>query len=366
MISLVTRLWLPSLLAAILLCSYSLLPSAASGTAAWASVAHATPPAAAVTARPAVEICGSGAAVERPGSMILTCADDGELATHLHWSSWGATRATATGSVTWRICNVACALSRRWASAAASFTLLDPKPEPGKGILFTRLDMHVTGPTPRGFLRDLAFGEAPPPPASQLRPPRSNLAPRSSPAAAASGTLGYAKIEGFWLIAGGPDATASNGYTDAQIAAAITGAESSYYPGIIQQGVDYCGGGADRAGWGLWQITCGNSAPGTYGTDFQLLDPWNNAEEAVYKCHDDVIAGYNCFDPWSTYTSGAYASYLQNTAPDESLTDPGEYVQVGLTPPGTPAAPPPDPGSTHGPPMPVTKSSPAAETTMNS
>ena len=46
--------------------------------------------------------------------------------------------------------------------------------------------------------------------------------------------------------------------------------------------VAICGSGSDRAGWGLWQITCGNSVP-QYGTDFQILDPWNNAEAAVAK-----------------------------------------------------------------------------------
>jgi hypothetical protein len=35
-----------------------------------------------------------------------------------------------------------------------------------------------------------------------------------------------------------------------------------------------------------------------------------------------------------------------------SISDPGEYVQVNSTPPGTPASPGPDPGCTYGPPMP--------------
>ena len=275
--------------------------------------------------------------------MVLTCADDGELAVQLHWSSWTGTRATATGTVTWRACAAACAYSKRWDRASADFTLTDPVRVPGKGILFTRLQLHVTGPTPRGFMRDLAFDEAP---ATAVSPPPLARRHATRPAAS-SGTLGYAQIEGFWVVAGGP--TSSQGsYTDPQIAAAITGAESSFYPGIIQPGVDYCGSGADKAGWGLWQITCGNSVPAD-GTDFQLLDPWNNAEAAVSKY--DAAGG---FTPWSTYTSGTYANYLQHTAADTALTDPGEYVQVNSTPPGTPSAPPPAPGSTYGPPMPGT------------
>jgi PKD domain/Fungal fucose-specific lectin len=144
-----------------------------------------------------------------------------------------------------------------------------------------------------------------------------------------------------------PDGT----YTDAQIAAAITGAESSFLPGIIQPGVDYCGSGADKAGWGLWQITCGNSTP-QFGTDFQLLDPWNNAEGAVSKYKSDASAGLNGFDPWSTYASGAYLQFLQHTSADTSLTDPGEYDQINSTPSGTPSSPKPDPGSRSGPAMP--------------
>ena len=258
--------------------------------------ANAASVAASSAVTPKVEICGQGAAVVRPTSMTLTCADDGEVATHLHWSNWTAARATATGTVTWRACTALCADSRRWSHTSASLALTSPVTENGKGVLFTRLTLHVTGHTPRGFKRDLAFDEAP----TGLAAPQ-QCGMQARPSAAPSGTLGYAAIEGFWIIAGGPNGSAGS-YTDAQVAAAITGAESSYLPGIIQPGVDYCGSGADKAGWGMWQITCGNSVP-QYGTDFQVLDPWNNAEAAVYKCKQDEGAGYNCFDhptpPWT-------------------------------------------------------------------
>ena len=306
--------------------------------------ANAASVAASSAVTPKVEICGQDAAVVRPTSMILTCADDGEVATHLHWSNWTAARATATGTLIWRACTSLCADSRRWSHTSASLALTSPVTENGKGVLFTRLTLHVTGPTPRGFMRDVAFDEAP---TGLAAPQQSGM--QATPSAAPSGSLGYAAIEGFWIIAGGPNGSAGS-YTDAQVAAAITGAESSYLPGIIQPGVDYCGAKADRAGWGLWQITCGNSVP-QYGTDFQVLDPWNNAEAAVYKCKQDVAAGFNCFTPWSTYTSGTYAQNLQHTTPDTNLTDPGQYVQINSTPPGTPSSPAPDPGSTYGPPM---------------
>ncbi len=286
----------------------------------------------------------------RPSSMVLTCADDGEVAANLHWTSWSADQATATGTVTWRACTSSCVTSTHKDSASADYTLSDPVSAAGTGLLFTRLEMHVTGSTPQGFLRDLAFDEAPV--TTAAAPLAQAQATQQAPGiqAAARGTLGYAQIEGYWLYAGGPDGS-DGGHTDAQVAAAITGAESSFLPGIIQPGVDYCGPGADRAGWGLWQITCGNSVP-KYGTDFQILNPWNNAEEAVFKCKQDMSAGFNCFTPWSTFNDGAYGSFLQGTAPDMSIGNPGEYVQVNGTPPGTPSSPSPAPGSTYGPAMP--------------
>ena len=316
------------------------------GTAA--AALPGTGAAAAALASPAVKDCGAGRSLVRPASMILTCADNGELADHLTWSRWGPALATAVGTVTWRVCTPNCADSKRWDSARADVTLADPAREPGKRVLFTRLILHVIGWTPHGFIRDITFSEAPvAAPAHRAGGPgsRGPGTHRVRPQAA-SGTLGYAQIEGFWVSARGPSGSdgAVPGYTYPQVAAAITGAESSFYPGIIQPGVDYCGAGADRAGWGLWQITCGNSVP-QYGTDFQILDPWNNAEEAVYKY--DQAGG---FSPWSTYTSGAYAHYLQHTGASQSENDPGEYYQINSTPPGTPSSPGANPGSTYGPP----------------
>ena len=322
---------------------------AAVGSAPAAAAASISPAGAAAVSRPAgpaVEVCGRGPALVRPSSAILTCADDGTIAEHLHWSSWTATRAMATGIITWRACSANCADSKNWDSTMADVTLTHPVHEPGKGILFTRLDLHVTGHTPPRFMRNVVFSEvpiravAPTPP--QARGPAAAL-PSQSPQAP-SGSLGYAQIEGLWIRADGLSGS-DGSYTYPQVAAAITGAESSFLPGIIQPGVDYCGAGSDRAGWGLWQITCGNSVP-QYGTDFQILDPWNNAEEAVYKF--DAAGG---FSPWTTYLDGAYASYLQHTAPDTAVTDPGEYVQINSTPPGTPSSPPAAPGSTYGPPV---------------
>jgi hypothetical protein len=315
------------------------------------AAAASTAPVSPAAARPAVQVCGRGPAVVRPASVVLTCADDGELGVHLHWSSWTAARATASGIVTWRACTASCASGRRWDSTTADLTLTDPVRDPAGKLLFTRLTLHVTGHTPGGFLRNVAFDEAP---SAAPRPsPRGSAHLPAAGRRAASGTLGYAQIEGFWIDAGGPSGS-DGSYTYAQVAAAISGAESSFQPGVIQSGEPY-----SATGWGLWQITPGDELPANYGvtefgSDYQVLDPWNNAESAVYLCQTDTAAGYNCFTPWSSYTDGKYRGYLQNTAADTELTDPGEYVQINSAPSGTPSSPPPDPGSTYGPRMPGT------------
>ena len=64
---------------------------------------------------------------------------------------------------------------------------------------------------------------------------------------------------------------------EAVTATALTGQESSRYPAIIQQGQPYA-----TTGWGLWQITPGDSVP-QYGINDALLNPVNNGKAAVWK-----------------------------------------------------------------------------------
>jgi hypothetical protein len=309
----------------------AVLVAVSTASPAWA--APLSPAAAASpSARPAVEVCGAGAAVVRPTSMVLTCADHGTIAEQLTWSSWTTTRATATGIVTWQVS------SKQRDSTTADVTLTDPAHESGQRVLFTKLDLHVTGRTPSGFMRDATFSEAPTAaaaaaPSAQAQSPGTPQSPLQS--AALSGTLGYAQIEGYWDDAGGPSGS------DARIAAAITFCESSFEPGIIQAGQPY-----STTGWGLWQITPGNSVS-QFGTDFQILDPWNNAEAAVNKF--DAAGG---FTPWTTFVDGCYAGHIQSTGPDTELTDPGEYVQINSAPSGTPSSPAAHPGSSFGALMP--------------
>jgi len=110
-------------------------------------------------------------------------------------------------------------------------------------------------------------------------------------------TYTYSQLEGFWTGAGGSAVTAP-------IAAAIAMAESSGSD-VIQQGQPYA-----TTGWGLWQITPGNSEP-SIGTDNQLLNPQTNAKAAVAKWE----AAGKSFTPWTTFTSGKYLQFLKGNVP---------------------------------------------------
>jgi hypothetical protein len=299
------------------------------------AVAVATGLAAAGTAAsPQVENCGTGTAATQPGRLILTCADGKMVASQLDWRSWNATEASASATVTWQVSTT------QTDHTTADVTLSGPVAQASGQVLFTQLNMRVTGATPQGFIRDVTFSEAPVPPPSPASPttpfpPAALASPRGlSPAvAAASGTLNTAAIGGYWELAGGPSSVA-------ETAEAITGAEASFDPGIIQPDEGY-----STTGWGLWQITPGDSVP-AYGEDYQLLDPWNNAEAAVDKY--DAAGG---FDPWTTYVDGAYESYLQYAStPNTDLTDPGQYDPINSAPSGTHNSS--DPGSTYGPTIP--------------
>jgi hypothetical protein len=109
----------------------------------------------------------------------------------------------------------------------------------------------------------------------------------------------------------------------AHIAAAITGAESDFTPSAVQKGQPYA-----TTGWGLWQITPGNSVP-QFGTNNQLLNPHNNAEAAVYKYE----AGGGSFAPWTTYGSGAYLKFMANggmiTEPIAGIGKSGQRYMFG-------------------------------------
>lgn len=105
--------------------------------------------------------------------------------------------------------------------------------------------------------------------------------------------LSAAQIFTIARIAGFPPA-------EAVIATAITQPEASANADAIQQGQPYA-----TTGWGLWQITPGNSVP-SVAVDYGLLVPQNNADAAFVKYRGSG----NSFRPWTTWTSGKYRAWL--------------------------------------------------------
>lgn len=103
----------------------------------------------------------------------------------------------------------------------------------------------------------------------------------------------FGQLEGFWEGAGGSPRLAPT-------MAAIALAESRGR-NVKQRGQPYA-----RTGWGLWQITPGDSEP-QFGVDQALLDPHRNAEAAVAKERSQGLGA------WATYTSGAYLSFMPKT-----------------------------------------------------
>jgi hypothetical protein len=85
----------------------------------------------------------------------------------------------------------------------------------------------------------------------------------------------------------------------AVIAVAITEPESSRDASVVQAGQPYA-----TTGWGLWQITPGNSVP-QFGVNGQLLNPLNNAKAGHYKW-----AQAGGFGPWTTYMNGLEQPFI--------------------------------------------------------
>ncbi len=112
--------------------------------------------------------------------------------------------------------------------------------------------------------------------------------------------LTTSEIEQAWISGGGPKALAP-------IMAAIAMAESSGNPSSIQQGVPY-----GSQGWGLWQITPGDSEP-QVGSNQARLKPVTNARAAVAKYNSQGLGA------WTTYTSGAYKRYMGGASTTGSM-----------------------------------------------
>lgn len=140
--------------------------------------------------------------------------------------------------------------------------------------------------------------------------------------AGGSGAISYADAEGYWIAGGGDP-------KDAPYMAAVSVREAGLRPGVIQQGVPYA-----TTGWGLWQITPGNSVP-TAGIDFELLNPLTNAKAAVAKFNASKKATGDGSRPWTTRN----AAHAQSGIPPTNITgDPGQFAPTTDTG-GTPVIP---------------------------
>lgn len=85
----------------------------------------------------------------------------------------------------------------------------------------------------------------------------------------------------------------------AAIAVSITMPESSRDDAAVQAGQPYA-----TTGWGLWQITPGDSEP-QFGIDQAMLNPLNNARAALAK-----YDGAGGFSPWTTWEHGLNVPYI--------------------------------------------------------
>ena len=78
-------------------------------------------------------------------------------------------------------------------------------------------------------------------------------------------------------------------------------------------------------GWGIWQVTPGNSVP-SIGVDNALLNPTVNAKAAVAKEQSQGLGA------WTTYTSGAYQQYMQgNVTPSATAVSDTTATQASVT-----------------------------------
>jgi hypothetical protein len=85
----------------------------------------------------------------------------------------------------------------------------------------------------------------------------------------------------------------------AVIATSITEPESARIQDNVQQGQPYA-----TTGWGLWQITPGDSEP-QFGINNAMLDGLNNARAAHAKW-----VGAGGFSPWTTWEHGLNQPYI--------------------------------------------------------
>lgn len=120
----------------------------------------------------------------------------------------------------------------------------------------------------------------------------------------------------------------------AVIAVSITQPESSRIANNVQQGQPYA-----TTGWGLWQITPGDSVP-QFGINGAMLNPVNNAKAGHFKW-----AQAGGFSPWTTWVNGLNVPYIPEATAAVahvahlSISQLQKMVGTGGSAPGTPGAP---------------------------
>lgn len=150
-----------------------------------------------------------------------------------------------------------------------------------------------------------------------------------------SGSISLEDVAGYWLVAA-TGTKQENGFKGvsqdqlrlATVMAYITVAESGSNPGAIQQGQPYA-----TTGWGLWQITPGNSESQVNAIDYQLLDPFANAQAAVTKFRGQGITAWKADIEDGTVAKGEAAPLLVPTT--WATLALGEWEPSGKAPPGT-------------------------------
>jgi hypothetical protein len=104
---------------------------------------------------------------------------------------------------------------------------------------------------------------------------------------------------------------------DAAYLVATAHPESGANPSSVQQGQPYA-----TTGWGLWQITPGDSEPAD-GVNQALLNPLDNAKAAKAKLDSQGLGA------WTTITGGLYQPYFD--AAQTAVSDVYDLPQAELT-----------------------------------
>ena len=83
-----------------------------------------------------------------PAEIVLTCADDGEVLTGLHWTRWTATSASAVATLVYNDCIPDCATGQRHSVPDTTITLTVPIHGAGGSVVWSEVQ---ESPEPPGY-----------------------------------------------------------------------------------------------------------------------------------------------------------------------------------------------------------------------